>query len=244
MSLKIEKVRDAAELAERAVAFLDGYGAQCLAGRGRFVLSLAGGSTPKAIYKRWGEASTLDWARVHLPFGDERCVPPDHPDSNAGMVSESLLKRLSTQPAVYRMAGEDPAPARAAAAYANTLKAVTEREGGVDLALLGIGGDGHTASLFPGAEAVDEQSRLCVATTAPDGETRRITLTAPALRAARRIMFMAVGADKAEIIHTVVEGEVTPRKYPSQLILRDDALDVTLLVDEAAGAKLFVSSKT
>lgn len=242
VSLQIETLPDAAAVAGRAVAVLDGYGAECLAERGQFVVSLAGGSTPKAIYKLWGEASTLDWARLSLVYGDERCVPPDHADSNAGMVAASLLEQLTGRglqlPTVYRMAGEDVAPARAAAAYENALKELNASKGGIDLALLGIGGDGHTASLFPGAAALDEKERLCVATTAPDGKTRRITLTAPALKAARRIMFMAAGPDKAEIIQTVVQGPVTPRQYPSQMLLRDDALEVTLLLDEAAAAKL------
>ena len=238
MSLNIETMSDAAAVAGRAVAILDGYGAECLAGRGQFVISLAGGSTPKAIYDRWGKASNLDWARLTLVYGDERCVPPDHPDSNAGMVAGSLLHQLSVQPTVHRMAGEDEDAERAAAAYEDTLKGVNAQQGGIDLALLGIGGDGHTASLFPGAAALEEQERLCVATMAPDGKTRRITLTGPALRAARRIMFMAAGPDKAEIIKTVVQGPVTPREYPSQLLLRDETLEVTLLVDEAAAAKL------
>ena len=129
-------------------------------------------------------------------------------------------------------------PARAAASYQNALNGLNAGQGGIDMALLGIGGDGHTASLFPGAEALDESERLCVATMAPDGTTRRITLTAPALSAARRIVFMAAGPDKAEIIRTVVQGPVQPRQFPSQMLLRDEALQVTLLVDEAAAAKL------
>ncbi|MCZ6557710.1 MAG: 6-phosphogluconolactonase [SAR324 cluster bacterium] len=238
MSLQLQTVRDPAQLAEEAVGIIEDYGAQCLLENGHFLLSLAGGSTPKAVYRLWGERSVLTWDKLHLIYGDERCVPPDHPDSNAGMAAEALLDRLPTPPTTYRMEGENPNPEHAASDYENTLRGLLQRLGAIDLALLGIGGDGHTASLFPGATAVHEEERLCVSTPAPDGKTMRLTLTAPALKGARRIMFMAAGRDKAEVIRQVVEGEVIPGKFPSQLFLRDEALQVTLLLDEAAATEL------
>ncbi len=238
MALNLETLADPAALALRGLELLEQHGADSLRERGRFVVSLAGGSTPKAVYRLWGERSVLDWPAVALYFGDERCVPPEHPESNAGMVEASLLSGLASRPAVHRMRGEHDDPEEAAREYG---AALTEHFGGggsLDLALLGIGGDGHTASLFPGREALGEQTRLCVATLAPDGESRRITLTAPALRAARHIVFMAAGADKADILRQVVRGPVDSTRLPSQLFFRDETLAVTLLRDAAAAAGL------
>ncbi len=234
MTLKVETARDSAELAARAAERLDTLGGDCIARQGRFVVSLAGGSTPKALYRLWGERSRLDWTKVHLLFGDERCVPPDHPDSNAGMVEAALLGQLKARPQVHRMLGEDPDPHRAARQYEQELHDLLGGEGAIDLALLGIGGDGHTASLFPGAEALGERERTCVATLAPDGETRRITLTVPALARAREIWFLAAGTGTAGIVQRVLEGPLEREKYPSQFLLRDESLTVTLLLDEAA----------
>ncbi len=238
MSLRIETVSAAAELAERAVTLIEEFGARRLEAAGHFSVSLAGGSTPKAIYKLWGERSQLAWDKLHLFYGDERCVPPDHPDSNAGMVAAALLEQLPTAPHIYRMEGEDEQPERAALNYEETLREALEELEAIDLALLGIGTDGHTASLFPGGSAIRERERLCVTAPAPDGKMQRLTLTPPALRGARRIMFMAAGADKAEVIRQVIQGNVEPDKYPSQLFLRDEGLDLTLLLDEAAAAGL------
>lgn len=238
MTLTVERLPGAAQLAERAVELLEGWGAESLAERGMFHVVLSGGSTPRATYRVWGQRSRLDWGRVHLWFGDERCVPPQHPDSNAGMVEAELVADLPLPPRMLRMRGEDPDPENAAREYGRALKTHFDAGGALDVALQGIGGDGHTASLFPGQEAVRETHHLCVATLAPGGNSKRITLTPPAIKRARYLLFLAAGPDKAEIVRTVVEGTPEPVKYPAQLFLRDETLSVTLLVDEAAARLL------
>lgn len=238
MPLQIETHPAGEPFTAAAVARIEAEGAAALAARGRYVLALSGGNTPRAIYRRWGETSALDWAKVVLLFGDERCVPPDHDDSNYGMVKASLLELLAVRPTVYRMPGEDLRPLRAAAAYEETLQRELGGAAAMDLALLGIGPDGHTASLFPGAAVLKEATRMVATTPAPDGKMQRLTLTAPALRQARRILFIAAGADKAEMLHTLVKGAVNENDYPAQLFIRDEKLDVTLLLDEAAAARL------
>jgi 6-phosphogluconolactonase len=223
---------------EAAVHRIETLAAECVRERGRFVLSLAGGNTPKAIYRRWGETSRLDWSKAVLLYGDERCVPPHHPDSNHGMVEASLLTQLAERPTVYRMAGEEPEPERAARAYEETLRTELGAEGAIDLALLGIGADGHTASLFPGAAVLGERERLCVTTPAPDGKVQRLTLTVPVLKKARRILFLAAGGDKAEMLQKLMKGPVNETACPAQFFIRDEALDVTLMLDEPAAAEL------
>ncbi len=242
MGLQLDMRTDAQAAARAATERLDSWGREAITARGRFVVSLAGGSTPRAVYRLWAETSKLEWPRVVFLYGDERCVAADHADSNHGMVRAALLDRLDAQPRVYPMAGENPDPAAAARDYEQVLRDVLGDGGRIDAALLGIGGDGHTASLFPGGNALnnaalDEAERRCVANRAPNG-TDRLTLTFPQLRRARRLMFMAVGEGKAAILHEVLEGPLEQTRLPSQTLLRDDALECHLLCDRAAAAKL------
>jgi len=238
MSLRIQVAPDPAGTAAQALEGILAAQAGAVAARGRFVLSLAGGSTPKAIYRRWAAHDGADWGRVHLVYGDERCVPPEHPDSNHRMVTECLLAALPAPPAVYRMEGEAPDPAAAAARYAAVLRNLLGPGGRIDLALLGMGDDGHTASLFPGRPALGERDRAVVDTLAPDGQTRRISLAVPTLQAARALAFVVTGAGKAAVLREVVEGPLAPERLPAQLFVRDPALDVTLYLDAAAAARL------
>ena len=238
MALKIETLPSREAFIEEAARRIDAFAVECIQARGRAVIALSGGSTPREINRFWSENSRLDWEQVVLLYGDERCVPPGHPDSNAGMNEETLLSRLAVRPTVLRMAGEDPQPDRAARAYEEALRAELGAGGEMDLALLGIGPDGHTASLFPGAAALDERERWCVTTPAPDGRMQRLTLTVPALKKARRILFLAAGADKAEMLNTLVSGALAEHDYPAQFFICDEALEVTLLLDAEAAAKL------
>lgn len=238
MALEIATAPSREEFVEEAVKRIDAYGVERLEAEGRLAISLSGGNTPREINALWAERSALDWKNVVLLFGDERCVPPDHPDSNYGMTEETLLRRLAVRPTVHRMAGEDPDPEHAARDYEEVLRTSLGSEGRLDLAILGLGPDGHTASLFPGAAALTEEKRRCVATPAPDGKTQRLTLTVPVLKKARHILILAAGADKADMVRTVVAGERAEHDYPAQFFIRDDSLAVTLLLDGAAAAKL------
>jgi len=207
------------ELAEAAaLAFVEGA-ASAIAERGRFAVALAGGSTPKATYEVLARdhASDVDWPNVHAFFGDERTVPPDHEDSNYRMAREALLDRVPVG-SVHRMRGELP-PDEAAISYERELE---EFFGGtppvLDLVMLGIGEDGHTASLFPETPALGVTDRLAVANPVAKMETTRLTLTAPVLNAAREVRFLVAGAGKAEALAEILDGEADPRAYPAKLV--------------------------
>lgn len=203
---------DAEALARAAAQEVGRAAREAIEFRGRFDLALAGGSTPKRMYQLLDAA--LPWSRIHLWFGDERCVPPEHTDSNYRMVRETLLDRIAIPAAnVHRMKGEDE-PAIAARAYEAELRRELGSTAGsalhgasstprLDLALLGIGPDGHTASLFPGTKAVAERQRWCVENWVEAKQSWRITLTLPVFDAARRVMFVVAGADKREMLSRV-----------------------------------------
>lgn len=197
-----------------------------LAQRGGASVALAGGSTPAAVYARLKEVD-LDWGAVAFYFGDERCVPPDHPDSNYSMAEQALLAALRTyEPRVHRMEGEDPDAEAAAERYARLLPPA------LDLLLLGMGEDGHTASLFPHSPALEE-SRLVVPVVGPKPPPRRLTITPPVIRAARSKLVLVRGADKARMVALALEGPFDPRERPVQ-----HAQDATWLLDAAAAERL------
>jgi 6-phosphogluconolactonase len=181
---------------------------------------LAGGSTPKATYGILARdyAERIDWSRVHVFFGDERNVPPDHEDANYRMAREALLDHVPIG-GVHRMRGELP-PDEAAAAYEVELREFfgAEKLPRFDLILLGIGGDGHTASLFPETPALEVHDRWVVANPVPKLDTTRITLTVPVINAARSVVFLAAGEDKAEALKEILEGDADPREYPAKLV--------------------------
>jgi 6-phosphogluconolactonase len=181
---------------------------------------LAGGSTPKATYGILARdyAERIDWSRVHVFFGDERNVPPDHEDANYRMAREALLDHVPIG-GVHRMRGELP-PDEAAAAYEVELREFfgAEKLPRFDLILLGIGGDGHTASLFPETPALEVHDRWVVANPVPKLDTTRITLTVPVINAARSVVFLAAGKDKAEALKEILEGDADPREYPAKLV--------------------------
>ena len=186
-------------------------------------ISLAGSNTPRRAYELFAAEAAIDWSQVHLWFGDERCVPPDDPDSNYRMAYETLISRIDIPDRnVHRIRGEDD-PEAAAAAYAAEIDGVA-----LDLALLGLGPDGHTASLFPESPALDVRDRAAVAVTASKPPPRRITLTLPVFERAVSILVLAPGASKAEAIGAVLRG-ADPR-YPASLLPADRT---TILTDEA-----------
>jgi 6-phosphogluconolactonase len=186
--------------------------------RGRFLLVLTGGSTPGGVYERLAthHADRIDWDGVHVFWGDERCVAPDHPQSNFRLAAETLLRRVPLPGAnVHRMPGEEPAE-RAAARYdaelqrffgAATPAALGERNFSFDLVLLGMGGDGHIASLFPGSPALHAASWATAAEAPPASPiAERVTLTLPAINRARDCLFLVTGAAKREMVRAVLDG--------------------------------------
>jgi 6-phosphogluconolactonase len=208
--------RDFAELTWAAAALTVRLGAEALAERGVFRLALSGGSTPLPLYAllalpEW--RARLDWARVQVYWADERCVPPDHAQSNYRMVHEALLLPLGVPTAnIHRMQGELD-PETAAANYSALLSAVR-----LDLILLGMGEDAHTASLFPQTAALDETTRPCVANYVPKLEAWRLTLSAPYINTARHTVFLVNGANKSAALKAVLHGAPDPQRYPAQLI--------------------------
>jgi 6-phosphogluconolactonase len=227
----------AAEAAERVTAAAE----HAIAERGRFSIALSGGSTPKALYALLAAEpyrSRIDWSKVHILFGDERAVPPDHKDSNFKMADEALLSKAPIPKAqVYRMKGElgDKAD-QAAKEYGLMLKA--EFPDGLDVVLLGMGGDGHTASIFPGTMAVKEKEHRVVgyfAENSSTGKSWRITMTAPFINQAREILVLLAGADKAARLREVLEGPEDPNRLPIQLIKPTQGKIVWIMDVAAAG---------
>lgn len=229
----IEVASDTAALAVRAAARLTDSIARAIAARGRAVLFLAGGSTPKAAYALLAQQpSGIDWSRVHLAFGDERCVPPDDPRSNFGMVREALLRHIPIPAAhVHRIAGEDP-PTYAAADYERRLRALL-RDDRPDLVLLGLGEDGHTASLFPGQRAIHEPEHWAVAEEIVELAAWRVTITPPLINRAREIVFLVSGAAKADALRATLDPAGSAAALPARAI-HPDAGRIDWLVDEAA----------
>ncbi len=219
-----------------------------IARRGRFAIALSGGSTPAPLFDALASPPFRDriaWDRVYVFWCDERSVPPDHPDSNYGQARARLLDRVPIPPAqIHRMQGELD-PHAAADAYDRLLHgffgaaAPGEPQPRFDYVHLGIGADGHTASLFPGTEALAaaDPDRWVVANFVPKLHTWRITLTAAAINAGRRVVFMVEGAGKAHTLAAVVQGPPRPDDLPAQRI-RPVAGRLVWMVDEAAAARL------
>ena len=210
--------------------------------RGRFTLALAGGSTPKSLYSLLATNSSLPWEKTFFFFGDERHVPPDDPESNYRMAREALLSKIPV-PAenVFRVPAENPDASRAAAAYEQTLREFFRPAEGAfpqfDLILLGMGPDGHAASLFPESKALQEKSRWVVANWVEKFKTHRITLTLPVLNNAAVVMFLVSGSDKASALAEVLQGQQPGELFPSKLVRPSDG-DLIWMVDQAAAAQL------
>ncbi len=213
--------------------------------REQFTVALSGGSTPRkfhALLAASPQVEQVDWSKVEFYWGDERFVPPDHPDSNYRMARETLLQALPIRPdQVHPVPTETGDAAQAAAVYEADIRRGFNLMPGqwprFDLILLGMGPDGHTASLFPHTTALQVRDRLVVSNEVPQLQTTRITLTAPVLNAAANVAFVVGGADKADALVAVLEGSPQPEEYPSQLV-QPSAGNLYWLLDEAAAAKL------
>jgi 6-phosphogluconolactonase len=212
--------------------------AAAIASDGSFRVALSGGSTPQALHRILAAEpyrSRIDWLNVHIFFGDERCVPPDDADSNYRMARETLLSKVPIPlDNVYRMAGEID-PTSAAQQYEQELKDQLGDQG-LDLCFLGLGDDGHTASLFPHTPAVSEQTRWCMAQYvehSTTGKSWRITLTAPLINRSKRVIFLVAGKKKSAALAEVLEGERAPETFPAQLVQPADG-ELIWLIDAAA----------
>ena len=201
--------------AEDAAAFIAGEARAAIEMRGFFRLALAGGNTPRLVHAALA-TKPVEWSRVQITFGDERCVPPDDADSNFRMAKESLFDLVSIPPGnIFRIRGES-APDAVAREYEDKLAAVAARFGEEryvhDLILLGMGPDGHTASLFPGSPALAERARNVIPTTGPKPPPQRITMTFPLLNAARCVCFLVNDAGKLSLVEKIIAGDT---EYPA-----------------------------
>ncbi len=241
METEVKILSDDTELARTAASLFSETATGAVNEKNLFTVALSGGSTPKQLYSLLASEepwrSGLPWSRMHFFWSDERHVPPDHPDSNYGMVEAALFSRVAIPPAnIHRIQGEESDPARAAEEYENDLKAFFQDQlPRFDLVLLGLGSDGHTASLFPGSNGLREHERLVIANWIEEMDTWRLTLTFPVFNNSARIIFLVSGQEKAEIVSEVLEG---PRaKYPAQNVTPADG-KLNWLIDREAAARL------
>ena len=245
MAAAVQVFPEADTLLDAAAGMVVAHAVTSIAARGRFVIALAGGSTPRGLYQRLARVAwrdRIDWSRVHLCWGDERCVSPTHADSNYRMAREALLDHVPVPAAqVHRMRGED-VPDSAAVNYEAELRATLDAgpPGGpsvFDLVLLGLGADGHTASLFPGMPSGRVITRWVVAEHVDTARGWRLTLTPPIINAARSVLFLVTGDDKAAALAAVLEGPAQPSALPAQAVASGSS-QVTWLVDRAAARLL------
>lgn len=237
--------RDLNEVSLRAAELFVQLADTAASSAGRFTVALSGGSTPRALYTLLASdrfRSRVPWSNVHLFWGDERCVPPDHSESNYRMAREALLDRSPIPPEnIHRMPTEFEDPGDAAAEYERTLKAFFRVPVGelprFDLILLGMGDDGHTASLFPGTAALAEQERWVTANYVEKLATHRLTLTVPVINHAANVVFLISGEAKASVLREVLEGGYQPERFPSQFI-RPEGDKLLFILDRAAAKEL------
>jgi 6-phosphogluconolactonase len=234
----VHRFADGREASRAAAALVANVAVDALRARGTCAIALAGGATPRALYAELAQEpyrSLVPWNALDLFWGDERAVGPSHPESNYGMARDTLLAHVRVdRRRVHRIEGESD-PAVAAARYDTTIRTAFHVDrGGVprfDLILLGLGADGHTASLFPGAPALDERRALVTATCAPDLKTARITVTMPLLNAARRVLFLVTGEGKAAAVRLALD---TPAAVVPAARVRPEGGRVDWILDAAA----------
>jgi 6-phosphogluconolactonase len=237
---------DPAALARHAAQYFVEMAGEAADAHGRARIAISGGSTPKAAFELLADPNQpwrarMPWSNLDLYWVDERAVPPNHSDSNYRMTREALLDHVPLRPEqIHRIEGELD-PEIAAARYESELRSSFRLEGAeiprFDLVALGMGSDGHTASLFPHTEALHESTRLAVANHLPQMDSWRITLTWPVINHARSVFFLISGSDKAAILREVLTGQRDPERLPSQLIWPSSGI-LTYILDKAAAALL------
>lgn len=250
---QIRIYKDANELALKAARHFARLADQYVIGGGHFTVALSGGSTPRAMFSILAADPFLDtvpWSSIYFFWGDERAVPPNHADSNYNMAREALLSKAAVPSEnIFRIPAEMDDTDRAAEEYSTTLREFflkhASRTGTAplsnfprfDLVLLGMGSDGHTASLFPHTTALNVSDRIAASNYVEKLKTHRITLTAPTINNARNVTFVVAGEDKAEALKEVLQGDDQPELYPSQLIHPKNGT-LLWLVDQAAARQL------
>ncbi len=246
MDREIRILADGTAIAKRAAQEFVQAATAAVRAKGSFNVALAGGSTPKALYSFLVSdpalRSQVPWDKLHLFFGDERHVPPDHPDSNFRMAMESMISKSPLKPEqVTRIKGEYPDAEKAALEYEKALRDYFKLKDGdnprFDLVLAGMGNEGHTLSLFPGTKALHADGRLVARNWIGKLYTERITLTAPAASNSAEVIFMVTGADKALALKAVLEGPFEPEQLPAQLLQPKNG-KLLWLVDSTAGSML------
>ena len=234
-------------ISQQAAQYIVRVANEAIVTRGRFTIALSGGNTPKKLYSLLGSEpyrSQIDWKLVDIFWSDERCVPPDSPDSNYRMAHEVLLSHIQIPaPQVHRMPADSPGRDAASLTYTQEMQHVFGTNGipNFDLIQLGMGPEGHTASLFPHQPSLHETERLVIPVSVPKPPPDRLTFTPPILNAARNVLFLVTGADKADALHAVLEGEYNPDEYPAQIV-RPPNGEVTWMVDTAAAQKIQIKS--
>lgn len=236
---------DRAKLNEFGAQKIQTASEEAIADRGVFRIALSGGSTPKALYALLAEEpyrSSIRWNDIHFFWSDERCVPPEHPESNFRLAWETLLSRIPVeQTNIHRMHGEDQDPQRAASDYEqeirNFFQVPAEQIPQFDLILLGMGDDGHTASLFPFSPALEVTDRLVTANYVERLASTRLTFTAKLINEAACVMMMVSGKSKARALKEVLEGPYDPKRLPAQLI-RPRSGELIYLIEAEAASEL------
>jgi len=248
----IKIVADQQELSRVAAKHFVRLATEAVLEKGRFTVALSGGSTPQSLYQLLANENEpyraqLSWENIHFFWGDERHVPPDHPDSNYRMANEAMLRKAPIPlENVHRIRSELTDARKAADEYEQTLceffNLVEGQYPQFDLILLGMGLDGHTASIFPNSDVIKERVRLVVATWIENFESYRITLTPPVLQSAAAVNFLVSGADKAKVLREVLKGDYHPERLPAQL-LRQTKANVLWLVDRSAAQGISTSEE-
>ena len=234
---------DTNTLSHEAAQYIVRLANEAIVSHGRFSIALSGGSTPRVLYGLLGDEpyrSQIAWSQVEIFWSDERCVPPDSSDSNYQLAQEVLLSKVPIPASqIHRMPADKSDRDAASLEYTQEMQRVfgTDRIPSFDLLQLGMGPEGHTASLFPHQSSLQEQQRLVMPVNVPKPPPPRLTFTPPLLNAAKHVLFLVTGADKAEAVQAVLEGGYQPEEYPAQIV-RPPHGDVTWMLDTAAAGKL------
>lgn len=238
--VQVRVFQDEESLSRAAVELIAAATRQAVAAKGRCSVALSGGSTPKRLYALLGSLpyrEAVPWPQVHVFWADERCVPPDHPESNFKLASDAFLSKVPLPAAnIHRIRGEE-GPGKAARAYEEDLKTFFGSGApAFNLVLLGAGEDGHTASLFPGSPALAERERISLPVFLERPQYDRVTLTLPALNHAAHVVFLAMGRAKSGVVSAILEEE-NPQRFPAGLV-RPLNGDVSWFLDKEAAEKL------